>query len=102
MVKLKKISDSKFQFEVATTAGAKLLNSIYFSSKKELNSAVLRLPTVVESSTNFERKTDYSGRFIFHVKDTSGNTLGHSDTYTSEAGMENGIKNLKKHITLNK
>ncbi len=46
----------------------------------------------------FERKTNHSGAFMFSLKDENGKIVGYSQCYNSEAGMENGIKNLKNKI----
>jgi len=44
-----------------------------------------------------ERKTNIDGKFLFSIKKNQG-IIGHSGLFSSEAGMENGIKNLKNHL----
>ncbi|MGB5667196.1 MAG: YegP family protein, partial [Maribacter sp.] len=36
--------------------------------------------------------------FLFSLKNNGGQIIGISELYSSEAGMENGIKNLKNRI----
>ncbi len=58
------------------------------------------LKVFIGQSSVFERKTDYNGKFLFILKNSEGKVLGNSMLYNSEAGMENGIKNLKTSISL--
>jgi len=48
--------------------------------------------------TRFERTTNHGGDFQFRLKNINGELIGNSLSYSSEAGMENGIKNLRQSI----
>jgi len=74
-----------------------LLRSIDFIDKNEINQTLSTLNK--NQQIHFERKTNYKGKFQFSLKDSNGQLIGHSEPYSSEAGMENGIKNLKKSIS---
>ncbi len=98
MLHVKKENKDAFRFTLMTEGGSTLLTSIPFSNRLELVSTVKNLSDLKKSQNIFERKTNHEGRFLFSVKDAQGNLIGHSELYYSEAGMENGIKNLKKEI----
>ncbi|MDO1514828.1 DUF1508 domain-containing protein [Maribacter confluentis] len=46
----------------------------------------------------FERKTTTDGKFLVQLKNSLGETIGSSGLYSSEAGMENGILNIKNSL----
>jgi uncharacterized protein YegP (UPF0339 family) len=94
-----KDNDSSFRFSLQTEGGRTLLTSLPFGNKVELETTVRNLRTLKKSQHNFERKTNHEGRFLFCLKDAQGKLIGNSELYYSEAGMENGIKNLKKEIS---
>ena len=100
MIAIKKNTDNTYQFDLKTTAGQTLLKSSLFPSESEVKNVVAKLPPLSMRQTSFERKTNHNGMFHFHLKDTNGVVLGSSQLYRSEAGMENGIKNLRKRISL--
>ena len=76
-----------------------MLKSIPFESQQEIKSTISRLSPLASKALLFERKTDYEGRFLFHLKNADRTLIGESGVFESEAGMENGIKHLKKRIT---
>ena len=100
MLKIKKESDTTFTFSLQSESGQALLNSIPFSNREEINKTITNLKVLIGQSWVFERKTDYNGKFLFTLKNSEGKILGNSMLYSSEAGMENGIKNLKTSISL--
>ena len=75
-----------------------MLASIAFDSKDAVHKTVAQLRATPKKPLSYERKTNHSGKFQFNVKDAQGNVIGNSQLYGSEAGMENGIKNLKRSI----
>ncbi|WP_394748648.1 YegP family protein [Spongiimicrobium salis] len=98
MIEIKKGTDNSYSFSLSTSNGATLLNSVAYSNEEEVNKTLEKLPALVQYHSVFERKTDHDGKFRFRLKDRKGIPIGHSEQYSSEAGMENGIKNLKKRI----
>ncbi|MEX0291580.1 MAG: DUF1508 domain-containing protein [Flavobacteriaceae bacterium] len=98
MIEIKKGTDNTYQFKLTTSDGNTLLNSIYFETKAEAQKTVENLNPLLERQTVFERRTDHDGKFLFKLKDLDGKVIGSSLRYSSEAGMENGIKNLKRRI----
>lgn len=93
-----KLNDKTFHFCITAKSGSILLQSNSFDNKEAMNKALEQLHSLRLSRSNFERKTNHSGQFVFYLKDSSGNKIGESQTYDSEMGMENGIKNLVKRI----
>ncbi len=98
MIEIKKNSSNSYSFYLKSISGNTLLNSIDFSSEESLMEIVGKLNPLMEEQGVFERRTDHNGHFLFNLKDTEGNLIGQSTAYSSEAGMENGIKNLKKQL----
>ncbi|PXX24997.1 YegP family protein [Arenibacter sp. ARW7G5Y1] len=100
MLKIIKESDTKYTFSLQSESGQALLTSIPFNNREEINKTIANLKVLIGQSSVFERKTDYNGKFLFTLKNSEGKIIGSSMLYSSEAGMENGIKNLKTSISL--
>ena len=98
MIEIQKGENNTFQFHLKTADGQTLLESINFSSKEEVEHTVSQLQPLALSQGTIERKTNYNGNFLFNLKDHRGKIIGNSLLYDSEAGMENGISNIKKRI----
>ncbi len=98
MIDIKKEKNNSYRFVVTSEEGNALLKSIPFQTKKELDTTVNNLSPLMKRPSVFERKTNHNGKFQFTLKDSSGSIIGSSNTYTSEAGMENGITNVRKRI----
>lgn len=92
MVEIKKEKDG-FCFVVRSGQGHVLLQSVEFASKKDLEACVRDLRLRLGNPACFERATNHNGKFRFSLRNPEGKILGHSALYSSEAGMENGIKN---------
>ncbi len=98
MIKIKQHSKTQYSFELSSKSGFTLLKSIPFSSKKEAEKIAKNLKNLVNKSSCVERKTNHKGSFLINFKNTEGMVLCSSLSYASEAGMENGIKNIKNSI----
>lgn len=98
MVAIEKDNSKGYRFLLKSEGGQTLLRSIPFSTETEVNKTLKKLKQVKGVPIGFERKTDHQGRFMFNLKDSKGNLIAESEGYTSEAGMENGIKNLREQI----
>ena len=99
MIEIKKRGAGKFSFNLNTQGGHTLLKSVEFTDEEEIKKTVKRLNPINKTSIRFERKTNHDGMFLFNLKNSGGKMIGHSQLYNSEAGMENGIKNLKNRIS---
>lgn len=95
MVEIVKIRTGDFQLNIKSASGNSLLKSVPFKSENEAKQILKQ--TI--SKPVFERKTNHQGQFVICLKTENGEQVGTSHTYSSEAGMENGIKNLMKSLT---
>jgi hypothetical protein len=99
MIEIVKKKENNFEFKLKAESGNVLLNSVLFSNEDEIKQMVQSLNIIQQRRNVFERKTNHNGEFLFNLKNLKGEIIGTSQFYGSEAGMENGIKNLKKRIT---
>ncbi len=98
MIEIKQQKNNTYQFRLKAAGGQTLLKSIAFNSREEIEQTVKQLAPLTNDYNIIERKTNYEGNFMFNLKDRSGKVIGNSLLYNSEAGMENGISNLKRSI----
>jgi len=98
MIKFQFKEDGLYSFRLKSDKGHTLLKSVSFENKATLEAIVSKLNSIVKDPTQYERKTNHKGEFLFILKDENGTIIGNSEGYTSEAGMENGIKNLRNTI----
>ncbi len=98
MIKIHTDTDNTYRFSLKTESGNTLLNSVTFYDKFEMDKVIRKLDTAPLGRNHFEWKTNTDGKFLFSLKDDVGRTIGHSEPYDSDAGMENGIKNLREQI----
>ncbi|WP_430907731.1 DUF1508 domain-containing protein [Maribacter sp. 2-571] len=102
MIEVFKDDENLFRFQLKTDDGNSIFKSVSFETKDEAERMVSVLKPLILQASGFERKTNYQGKFLFNLKGATGQLIGNSPLYDSEAGMENGIKNLKTKIdTLN-
>lgn len=99
MIEIQKGKNNRYQFSLKTAEGKTLLRSVDFESEAEIERTVKELSPLVNLQSTFERKTNYDGNFLFNLKDKNGKVIGKSLLYDSEAGMENGINNLRKSLS---
>ena len=93
------VQKSRLGFVVKSKSGRVLLQSVEFTTKTEIERNIKQLNSFPKLLTKVERKTNFDGKFLFSVKNSDNKIIGRSELYSSEAGMENGIKNLAKNIT---
>ena len=98
MIEIVNTTNSGHRFQIKSKSDSILLISEEFHSKTDLDNTLSKLNTLQISRGNFERKTNHQGKFLFNLKDGNGSLLGTSRLYDSEAGMENGIKNLLNRL----
>lgn len=98
MIEITKAGTNDYRFSLKTSDGNILLNSIAYPSREQLNGVVAKLNALTANHMAFERQTNHQGKFLFQLRDLDGKIIGKSQLYNSEAGMENGIKNLKNRI----
>ncbi|MEO0570558.1 MAG: DUF1508 domain-containing protein [Bacteroidota bacterium] len=94
MVEIVKNETGEYQLHFKSSTGSSLLKSIPYKSQADAEAILHQITT----KPIFERRTDYQGKFMIVLKTDSGEQVGQSNRYSSEAGMENGIKNLIKSL----
>lgn len=99
MIQIKKESDHTYTFEIQSKEGQALLHSTPFNDREKMERTIASLKEWGKLQSSFERKTNYHGKFFFLFNNCDGKLVGNSLFYSSEAGMENGIKNLKNVIS---
>lgn len=100
MIQINQEPDHTYTFNIQSESGHTLLQSVPFADKQKMEWTIGILKELILRHSSFERKTNYNGKFLFLLKDNDGKLIGNSMFYSSEAGMENGIKNLKTSISL--
>ncbi len=98
MIQILKVDNKGYRFYVKSASGNPLLESELFATKEQAEGIL----EVVKANPIFERKTNHEGKFLIHLKGDDGKKIAESKTYTSEAGMENGIKNVKHFLSQSK
>ncbi|MCE2612008.1 YegP family protein [Flavobacteriaceae bacterium D16] len=98
MYEIRKEKENTYRFLLKTMQGRTLLNSVDYRSEKEALESLRKLKPSTEKSVRVERKTNYSGKFLFNLRDRQGKVIGKSGVFSSEAGMENGIKHLLNRL----
>ncbi len=99
MIRIKKDKDNQYRFVVTAKGGNSILKSVPFASKQDLDDTLKQLRPLVKRTNVFERQTSHDGKFHFALKNQEGSVIGISKPYSSEAGMENGISNLRNRIS---
>ena len=97
MVEVVHNQEGRYNVHICSNSGNLLFESKAYPSEKEAKESIRKF----KEAAIFERKTNTNGKFIIDLKIEDGTVIGQSGPYSSEAGMENGIKNLQKglHIT---
>ena len=98
MIEIKKDGSDDYSFVLKTESGHALLTSISYLNKVTAEEAISSMQTIKIGRNTIERKTNHGGKFLFSLKNNKGELIGNSLLYDSEAGMENGIKNLVNRI----
>ena len=93
-----KEDNNHYRFEIRNESDQLLFMSASFPNKAELMAVIKDLQSFDSARFLMERKTDYQGKFQFQLKNIDGLIIGDSGLFDSQAGMENGIKHLKKSI----
>lgn len=95
MIAIEEKNKEHFHFVLKNEAGTAVFKSTRFLTEDAALSTLSRLSIRHGTYAQFERQTDHSGRFLYQLKSPSGERLGKSATFSSEAGMENGIKHFR-------
>ena len=98
MIQIEEKNKGQYRFVVKNTRGSSLFNSTSFPSREAAQQTLSQLSSAQRAYAQFERQTDHSGNFLFQLRPLQGERIGKSTTFSSEAGMENGIKYFRRNL----
>lgn len=102
MYKIEQVSSNNlFYFLIVAKHGHIILKSEVFNSLDAVKKGIKVVQRNAMNMSRYERKTTSEGKFYFNLKSVSGDVLGKSQMYSSEAGMENGILAVKLNANSN-
>lgn len=102
MLSIVKERKGGYRFSIVSASGSTIFNSVLYENEENLKRSLAKLNLPLEENVLIERKTNTTGKFLFTVKTKEGIVIGHSNLYGSEAGMENGIRNMKLGLNFSK
>jgi uncharacterized protein YegP (UPF0339 family) len=94
---LRKTSVGQFYFSLKASNGESILASEMYESKAGAENGIQSVKTNAPIDSRYERKTSSSGQPYFVLKAANGEPIGKSETYSSNAAMENGIDSVKRN-----
>ena len=94
---LTKAGDGQFRFNLKAGNGEVILTSESYRSKSGAENGIESVKTNAPVDSRYERKTASNGQPYFVLKAANGETIGQSETYSSNAAMENGIAAVKSN-----
>lgn len=92
---IRKSSNQQFYFNLRAANSQVILTSETYTTKASAQGGISAVQANAPLDSRYERKSTASGQHYFVLKASNGQTLGRSETYTTSAGMENGISSVK-------
>ena len=89
--------DDKFYIRLFARNGQNILSGEGYSSREAAKDAIASVKRNAADKDNFEVREAVNGQSYFVLKAANGAILGKSETYTSKAGLENGIASVIKN-----
>ncbi|MDG2326854.1 MAG: YegP family protein [Halioglobus sp.] len=94
---LKKSPSGKHMFNLKAANGQIILTSELYESKKAAENGISSVKKNAGNDARFERKVSKKGQPYFSLNAANGQSIGKSEMYSGNAGMENGIASVKKN-----
>ncbi|MBJ7394971.1 MAG: YegP family protein [Akkermansiaceae bacterium] len=91
---LKKSTKGDFHFALHAGNHEPILNGPEFSEKIAAERAIAQVRTHGIHEARYERNISHSGEPYFVLKNSSGEILGTSDVYGSEASRDDGVRSV--------
>ena len=98
MIHIEEKNEGRFRFILKNATGSPLFESTPFPTQEAAQNTLLQLSSAQRAYAQFERQTDHNGNFLFQLRSIRGERIGTSTTFSSEAGMENGIKDFRSYL----
>ena len=89
-------SDSQFYFHLKAGNGEIILQSQQYTAKASAQAGIDSVKVNAPHGARYERKTSTAHQPYFTLKGANSETLGRSQMYSSESGMEKGIAAVMK------
>ena len=90
---LKKAANGKYMFNLKAANNEIVLTSETYNDKTGAEGGIAAVKKNAAEDKNFERKTTTDGKPYFSLKSgDNGQNLGRSETYSTEAARDKGIK----------
>lgn len=93
--KLKSAASGKFMFNLLAGNHQVILTSETYNERAGAVNGIKSCQTNSQKDESFERKVAKDGSPYFVLKAGNGQTIGKSEMYSGNSGMENGIKSVK-------
>ncbi|HYJ89981.1 MAG TPA: YegP family protein [Pyrinomonadaceae bacterium] len=88
-------SKGKFFFNLKASNGQIILSSEMYESKSGAENGIASVKKNAADDARYEKLTASSGEPYFVLKASNGEPIGRSETYSSQAALENGIESVK-------
>lgn len=92
---LKKSTTGQYHFNLKSGNGEIILSSEMYTAKSGAEGGIEAVRNNASLDERYERKSSTDGKEYFVLKAANGEIIGRSETYTTTAGMENGIASVK-------
>lgn len=87
--------DGEFQFSLKAGNGETILSSEGYSTKSNCQNGIDSVKRNAADENKYDRKTASNGKFYFTLEAVNGQTIGISELYENETGLDNGILSVK-------
>lgn len=94
---LKTSRNGKHFFNLLAANGEIILTSQMYASRAGANKGIASVRSNAGNVDRFERRQGKNGKSHFVIKSGNHRVIGTSQTYSSKAKMENGIKSVMKN-----
>lgn len=98
MIHIEEKNKGRFRFVLKNATGLPFFESTTFPTQEAIHATLAQLSSAQRTYAQFERQTDHNGNFLFQLRSLQGSRIGRSTTFSSEAGMENGIKDFRLNL----
>ena len=92
---LKRAAGSQYMFNLKAGNGETILTSENYASKQGAHNGIASVRIHSPQDGNYRESTASNGQFFFVLVASNGETLGRSETYTTQAARDTGIQSVK-------
>ena len=85
------------RFRLKASNGEIILASEGYTRKPNATKGIESVKKNASDDNRYERKETKNGQYMFNLKAANAQVIGTSESYTTEAARENGIKSVMKN-----